>query len=90
MMMFGMFAVGLMLLLLVVVLPIVLIILLLTGGVNLLQGRHLVNAQSQYVPTRITNSQTGSIDKTVRQCLHCGAALQPGWNHCPQCGAPIQ
>jgi hypothetical protein len=56
MMMFGMFAVGLMLLLLVVVLPIVLIILLLTGGVNLLQGRHLVNAQSQYVPTRITNS----------------------------------
>ncbi len=22
-------------------------------------------------------------------CSHCGAKLQPEWNHCPQCGAPI-
>ncbi len=21
-------------------------------------------------------------------CAHCGARLQPEWNHCPQCGAP--
>ncbi len=21
-------------------------------------------------------------------CSHCGAGLQPGWAHCPQCGAP--
>ncbi len=24
-----------------------------------------------------------------RACTHCGAALQPGWTHCPQCGSPI-
>lgn len=22
-------------------------------------------------------------------CSHCGAALQPGWSHCPQCGAAV-
>jgi len=22
-------------------------------------------------------------------CSHCGAGLQVGWTHCPQCGAPI-
>jgi uncharacterized OB-fold protein len=25
----------------------------------------------------------------ARSCSHCGAALQPGWNHCAQCGAPV-
>ena len=25
-----------------------------------------------------------------RFCSHCGAALQTGWTHCPQCGAPIE
>jgi predicted amidophosphoribosyltransferase len=24
-----------------------------------------------------------------RSCSHCGAALQAGWSHCPQCGAPV-
>jgi len=24
-----------------------------------------------------------------RACSHCGAALQTGWTHCPQCGAPV-
>jgi uncharacterized paraquat-inducible protein A len=23
-----------------------------------------------------------------RVCSHCGAGLQHGWAHCPQCGAP--
>jgi len=25
-----------------------------------------------------------------RSCSHCGAGLQEGWTHCPQCGAPIE
>jgi uncharacterized protein (DUF2236 family) len=24
-----------------------------------------------------------------KACTNCGAALQPGWNHCAQCGAPV-
>ena len=24
-----------------------------------------------------------------RFCSHCGASLQEGWTHCPQCGAPV-
>ena len=24
-----------------------------------------------------------------RLCAHCGAGLQAGWAHCPQCGAPV-
>jgi hypothetical protein len=24
-----------------------------------------------------------------RFCSHCGAGLQDGWTHCPQCGAGI-
>ena len=24
-----------------------------------------------------------------RFCSHCGAGLQDGWSHCPQCGAPV-
>lgn len=24
-----------------------------------------------------------------RFCSHCGAGLQDGWTHCPQCGAPV-
>jgi hypothetical protein len=25
----------------------------------------------------------------ARTCSHCGAALQTGWSHCPQCGTPL-
>ena len=25
-----------------------------------------------------------------RTCSHCGAGLQDGWTHCPQCGAPVE
>ncbi len=28
--------------------------------------------------------------KFDRYCSHCGAGLQSGWTHCPQCGAPIE
>lgn len=24
-----------------------------------------------------------------RFCSHCGAGLEEGWTHCPQCGAPV-
>jgi hypothetical protein len=25
----------------------------------------------------------------ARACSHCGAGVQTGWTHCPQCGAPV-
>lgn len=25
-----------------------------------------------------------------RSCSHCGAGLQVGWTHCPQCGASVK
>jgi predicted amidophosphoribosyltransferase len=24
-----------------------------------------------------------------KACTNCGAALQPGWTYCSQCGAPV-
>jgi hypothetical protein len=32
--------------------------------------------------------QADSLD-LKRFCSHCGAGLQDGWTHCPQCGAGI-
>ena len=29
------------------------------------------------------------IQDPKRFCSHCGAGLQEGWTHCPQCGASI-
>ena len=25
----------------------------------------------------------------IRSCSHCGQGLQPGWTHCPYCGATV-
>lgn len=37
------------------------------------------------VVTTLAPAQTAS----QKACTNCGAALQPGWKHCAQCGAPV-
>ena len=38
-------------------------------------------------PQNINPTAPGPVPS--RYCAHCGAGLQDGWTHCPQCGAPI-
>jgi len=69
---------GLIALLLVVTLPIVLIAVLIWASTR--NERPLSQAPAiPYMPT------VGG-----RACSHCGATLQTGWSHCPQCGTPIE
>ncbi len=68
---------GLIAMLLVVAIPIILI-----GVLVWALTRH----PSPVVPTPnapVTAGIPGNF------CSHCGAGLQSGWSHCPQCGAPI-
>jgi len=39
-------------------------------------------------PSKKREQVAGSDAK--RFCSHCGAGLQEGWTHCPQCGAPTE
>ena len=34
------------------------------------------------------SSQPATSNSPASSCSHCGAGLQTGWTHCPQCGAP--
>jgi len=34
--------------------------------------------------------EQAAIPNAMRFCSHCGAGLQEGWTHCPQCGAPVK
>ena len=82
---------GLLMMMLVIGLPVLLVIVLVTGGVGLLR-----NSNPQ--PTSLPPSAAAGITpvaqppqptaSSVRFCTHCGAGLQAGWTHCPQCGAP--
>ena len=75
---FLMMSLGLIAMLLVVVVPIALIVVLVwafTRNTNPSFQRPLTPATAVGVS---------------RFCAHCGAALQNGWSHCPQCGAPVQ
>lgn len=90
MMMFGMFGVGLLLLLLVIALPVILVILILTGGAGFFRRVSQSDANRRLIqPSNNVTIQPNKVDSVSRFCAHCGAGLQPGWSHCPQCGAPI-
>ncbi len=68
---------GLIAMLLVVAIPVVLIVVLVWA---------LTRHASPVVPTPITPVPAGN---PRNYCSHCGAGLQAGWSHCPQCGAPV-
>lgn len=87
-----MMGIGLLFLLAIIVIPILLVFALAGGAAGFLHKRNDTSVAYQ-TPRSTTSSsivpsdQAG--DTSARFCSHCGAGLQPGWSHCPQCGAPI-
>jgi len=75
---------GFLSMLLVIVLPIVGIIALVVWLVN---TNKLGNLFSVNPPSEKREQAEGQGTKLT--CSHCGADLQVGWTHCPQCGAPV-
>ncbi len=73
MMLFGAIA-----LLLLIAIPVVLIVVLLARP----KANGFYPSGSVVPPAQTTNVST-------RTCSHCGQALQAGWSHCPNCGAPV-
>jgi hypothetical protein len=74
---------GFMAMLLVIVLPIVGIIALVIWLVN---ANRKGNPFNMNLPSEKQEQAEGQGMK--RFCSHCGAGLEGGWTHCPQCGAP--
>jgi hypothetical protein len=66
---------GLIAMLLVIVIPIALIFLLVWAFTQ--------RGNSSVIPPVFVRS----VSPSTRTCSHCGAALQPGWTYCSQCGA---
>lgn len=94
-MMFGgglMMIFGLLIMLLLIAVPIVLIVALLGGTAGFLQNRNRssesARGQGFVTSDMVTPSERPKVDYQ-NYCNHCGAGLQNGWTHCPQCGAPI-
>jgi hypothetical protein len=38
---------------------------------------------------KVVNTSVPAQMTSQKACTNCGAALQPGWKHCAQCGAPV-
>ena len=68
-----MFGFGFIMMLVVIGLPVILIIAVVWG---------LTRRSGNVQPPLSTTAPAHS-------CQHCGAGLQTGWTHCPQCGAPV-
>jgi hypothetical protein len=83
---------GLLFLLLIIAIPVVLVIALAGGKAGLLNKQNEATPVYQQ-PGNSTSNPVVRTDLTApvypRYCAHCGAGLQEGWTHCPQCGAPI-
>ncbi len=96
MMMFGgglMLIVGLLVMLLVFGLPILLVAVLAGGMAGFWQKQSRPASAVQNSMPKVQNSeaQPEKVEaKPASTCAHCGAGLQAGWTHCPQCGAPSQ
>jgi hypothetical protein len=73
---------GLLMMLIVFGLPALLIVGIVAVAWGLL-GRRSTPVLSS--PTQAAPAQDAS---AARYCSHCGYGLQPGWTHCPNCGAP--
>ncbi len=91
-MMYGMFGLGWLMMLLVIGIPVLLIVLV-VGGANghfHMWGHpmHMMADHDHGQQSMMSNSQPAV--KADKYCSHCGAGLQAGWTHCPQCGAPIE
>lgn len=76
---------GMLGMLLMVGLPLVLIVLLVWGLTQ--KGNPVWQPPATRVAAPVTPVAAPA---SGRFCSHCGAGLQTGWTHCPQCGAPIE
>jgi len=74
---------GFLFMLLLIALPIVGIVALV---IRLNNANQQGNPFSSNPPSEKREQANGPEMK--RFCSHCGAGLQDGWTHCPQCGAP--
>ena len=87
-----MFGFGFLMMLLVFGLPLLLVVVLAGGLVGILQKQNRPT-EGGGIPNYMARNQAvqpnSPITTTTRSCTHCGAGLQSGWTHCPQCGAPI-
>ncbi len=87
-----MMALGALFLLLIIVIPVGLVIVLVGGSAGFLIRRNEPQVVNQQPINTASNPIVRSDQASVafpRYCAHCGAGLQDGWTHCPQCGAPI-
>jgi hypothetical protein len=88
--MYGAFGFGWLMMILMIGLPILGVILILMAAAGFFQNRSLNVApirDDQQINRAMKSAANAS---TERYCAHCGAGLQTGWTHCPQCGAPVQ
>ena len=69
----------------------VVVAILVVGGIAVLVWLNRNNRQGNLFsisqPSEKQEQITGPDAKHF--CAHCGAGLQEGWTHCPQCGAPV-
>ncbi len=86
-MMIGMFGVGLLMIILLIGFPVLIILVLAGGTAGILQTRQNNNPA---IPNQMSMGTNLIAQSPTRYCAHCGAGLQNGWTHCPQCGAPVQ
>ncbi len=87
-----MMGIGLLMMLAIIGIP-VLIIAAIVGGTGSFLNR-LTPAPAVYHQSVTTTSNPviqpdKSVSVTSGLCTHCDAGLQPGWTHCPRCGASI-
>ncbi len=86
-----MIGIGILMMALVIGLPILLIFAVLGGTGSILHRQNQqVTLASNAGPVYSSGSQAAQPDTALaRYCPHCGAGVQSGWTHCPQCGAPL-
>ncbi len=90
-MMYGAFGAGWLMMFFMIGLPIIGVIIAALALAGFFQNRQVpIQTQNQPPFYQPTNNPNPGENQPTRYCVHCGAGLQPGWSHCPQCGAPIQ
>ncbi len=91
-MMYGTFGAGWFLMIMMIGLPILGVILAALVLAGVFQNRQVnpVQTQNQAPMYQSPRAFNPGENQPARYCAHCGAGLQPGWSHCPQCGAPVQ
>ena len=88
--MYGTFGVGWFWMFLMIGLPIFGVIIAAIALAGLFQNRQFDPVKSDNQTRFYQSSDSSSDNQPARYCVHCGAGLQTGWTHCPQCGTPVQ